>query len=171
MVERCSDKAEVDGSIPSVPTMAKEYITKEGLEELKKELDYLKTTKTKEIAGLIKHTASFGDLKENFAYHDAKEKQAFLQGRIAELTEKINNAKIIEKKQTDKVQIGSVVKISTDGEEQEFSIVGADRSNPIEGKISYQSPLGKTLLGKLLGEDVIMEIGDNKIRYKILEIK
>lgn len=172
MVERCSDKAEVDGSIPSVPTMPKEqYITSEGLEELKKELNYLKTEKTKEIAELIKNTASFGDLKENFAYHDAKEKQAFLQGRIKELEQKVKNAKVVEKKESNKVQVGSNVTVLLDGEEQKFSIVASDRVDPSKGKISYESPIGKALLNKPTGQDLETEIGGNKVKYKILKIE
>jgi len=151
--------------------MSKEqYITPEGLEELKKELNYLKTEKTKEIAGLIKHAASFGDLKENFAYHDAKDKQAFLQGRIKELEYKIKNAKLVEKKQSDKIQVGSNVTVLLDGEEQKFSIVASDKVDPLKGKISYESPIGKALLNKSAGQESEMEIAGNKIKYKILKI-
>jgi transcription elongation factor GreA len=153
------------------PHMKEQYITPEGLEDLKKELKILKTDKTREIAELIRHTASFGDLKENFAYHDAKEKQAFLQGRIKELEYKIKNAKVVEKKSSDKVQIGSDVTIILDGEEQKFSIVASDRVDPLKGKISYESPIGKALLNKSAGDSSEMEIGGNKIKYKILKIE
>jgi len=148
-----------------------EYITKEGLEELKKKLDYLKTEKTREIAELIRQTASHGDLKENFAYHDAKDKQAFLQGRIQELEYKIKNAKIIKKTQIDKVQVGSKVKVSVNGEELEFSLVASDQVDPVKGKISYESPLGKVLLNKSRGDEVEINVNDSKIKYKILKIE
>ncbi len=152
--------------------MSKEqYITSEGLEEIKKELNYLKKEKTREIAELIKNTASFGDLKENFAYHDAKDKQAFLQGRIKELEQKIKNAKIVEKNQSDKVQVGSNVTVLLDGEEQKFSIVASDRVDPAEGRISYESPIGKALLNKSTGQESEMEIVGNKVKYKILKIE
>ncbi|OGZ26822.1 MAG: hypothetical protein A2365_01325 [Candidatus Nealsonbacteria bacterium RIFOXYB1_FULL_40_15] len=151
--------------------MAKEYFTKEGLEELKKELQRLKTEETRKIAELIKHTASFGDLKENFAYHDAKDKQAFLQGRIAELESKINSAIVVENKQTGKVQIGSKVKISVNGEEMKLSVVSSDMADPANNKISYQSPVGGALLGKKEGDEVSVEIGGEKVRYKVLKIE
>ena len=170
MVERFSDKEEVEGSIPSVPTMA-QYITSEGLEKLKKKLNYLKTVKTKEIAELIRHTASFGDLKENAAYTDAKERQAFLQGEILELQDRVNSAKIVENKQTGKVQVGSKVLISLDGKEEKIEIVGPGEVDSLKGKISYESPLGKAVLNKSVGDKMEKKIGDNNIKCKILKIE
>ena len=170
MVERFSDKEEVEGSIPSVPTMA-EYITSEGLEKLKKELNYLKTVKIKEIADLIKHTASFGDLKENAAYTDAKERQAFLQGKILELQDRVNSAKIVENRQTGKVQVGSKVLISLDEKEEKIEIVGPGEVDSLNGKISYESPLGKAVLDKSVGDKMEVKIGDNNIKCKILKIE
>jgi len=151
--------------------MKEEYITKEGLEDLKKELNYLKTEKIREIAELIRHTASFGDLKENFAYHDAKEKQSFLLTRIKEVEQKIKNAKVVEKKQSDKVQIGSKVQVLTEGEKQEFSIVASDQVDVLRGNISYESPLGQVLMEKSVGDKVFLELEGNKIEYKILRIE
>jgi len=148
-----------------------EYFTKEGLEELKKELERLKTDEMRKIAELIRHAASFGDLKENFAYHDAKDKQAFLQGRIAELEGKIKNAVVVEKNQSDKIQIGSKIKALADGEEWEFSIVSSDLSDPVNNKISYQSPVGKALLGKKEGDEVDIDINGREAKYKILKIE
>lgn len=170
MVERFSDKEEVEGSIPSVPTMA-EYITSEGLEKLKKKLNYLKTVKMKEVTELIKHTASFGDLKENAAYTDAKERQAFLQGKILELQDRINGAKVVENRQTGKVQVGSKVLISLDGEEEKIEIVGPGEVDSLKGKISYESPLGKVVLDKSIGNKMEVKIGDNNIKCKILKIE
>ena len=147
-----------------------EYITSEGLEKLKKKLNYLKTVKTKEIAGLIKHTASFGDLKENAAYTDAKERQAFLQGKILELQERINSAKIVENRQTGKVQVGSKVLISLDEKEEKIEIVGPGEVDSLNGKISYESPLGKAVLDKSVGDKLEKKIGDNNIKCKILTL-
>jgi transcription elongation factor GreA len=147
-----------------------EYFTKEGLEELKKELNRLKTDEIRKISELIKNAASFGDLKENFAYHDAKDRQAILQGKISEQETKVNNAVIIEKNQTDKVQVGSKIKVLTNGEEWELSVVGSDMSDPANNKISYQSPVGKALMGKKVGEEVKIEINGEEVKYKILEI-
>lgn len=148
-----------------------EYITKEELESLKKELEYLKTTKTKEIAELIKQTASFGDLKENFAYHDAKDKQAFLQGKIIELNDKIRNSQIIEKGISDKIQIGSEVLINIEGDKEKIIIVSPSQSDPIKGKISYQSPMGKAVLGKKEGDKAQFNTEGGKIELKILKIE
>jgi len=153
-----------------VPTMA-QYITSEGLEKLKKKLNYLKTVKTKEIAELIRHTASFGDLKENAAYTDAKERQAFLQGEILELQDRVNSAKIVENKQTGKVQVGSKVLISLDGKEEKIEIVGPGEVDSLKGKISYESPLGKAVLNKSVGDKMEKKIGDNNIKCKILKIE
>ncbi|MEK7519524.1 MAG: transcription elongation factor GreA [Patescibacteria group bacterium] len=150
------------------------YLTSEGFEQFKKELKHLKTIGRKEIAERIKHAASFGDLKENFAYHQAKEDQAFLEGKILELTSIIREAKIIEKpkngEEKDKVQIGSIVTISSNGSKQKFQIVGPEEANPLKEKISMQSPLGKAVLGKSLLEDFTVETPEGKVQYKIIEI-
>jgi len=146
-------------------------ITKKGLEELKKELDYLKNDKTKEIAELIRHTASFGDLKENAAYHDAKDKQAFLQGKIKELEYRIRNSKVIENIGTDKVQVGSKVLLSLNEEEENIELVGPGQADPLKGKISSESPLGKNILNKLVGDKMRVELGDNIVSCKILKIE
>ena len=158
-----------NSSSPRTPTMA-QYITSEGLEKLKKKLNYLKTVKTKEIADLIKDTASFGDLKENAAYTDAKERQAFLQGKILELQSRINSARIVENKQTGKVQVGSKVLISLDEKEEKIEIVGPGEVDSLNGKISYESPLGKAILDKSVGDEMELKIGDN-IKCKILKIE
>jgi len=146
------------------------YLTKEGLEKLKKELDYLKKTKRKEIVENLRHAASFGDLSENFAYQQAKEDQAFLESRILELEEKIKNVKIIKKGLSNKVTIGSTVFLSLDGKKEHFQIVGPEETDPFQGKISYESPLGKALLGKSIGQIIEVE-GTEKNKYKIVDIK
>ncbi len=146
------------------------YLTSEGLEKFKKELNYLKTVKGKEIAQRLKHAASFGDFSENAAYQEAKEAQAFLRGRILELEEIIRGAKIIEKKKTDRVRIGSTVLVSCDNKKERFQIVGSEETSPEEEKISYQSPLGKALLGKVVGAKIKIETPAGKIEYKILKI-
>jgi len=149
----------------------KEYITEEELENLKKELAELEGPKTKEIAELIKHSASFGDLKENFAYHEAKEKQAFLQGKILELKNRIRNAKIIKKQKSDKIEIGSKVTLKINEEKQTFTIVNPSQADPLKGKISYQSPLGKSLINRKKGEKFKTKIGENETTCEILEIE
>jgi len=147
------------------------YITKEGLEKLKEELNYLKTVKRKEIAEKLKHAISFGDLSENAAYHEAKESQAFLEGQILELQEAIHNSVVISgAKNKDVVDIGSTVEIEKDNEKLRFQIVGAHESNPSEGKISNESPLGKALLNRKRGEIIEVETPTGKIKYKIRKI-
>lgn len=144
-----------------------EYFTKEGLKKLQDELHYLKTAKTKEIADLLKYAASFGDLKENAGYHDAKDRQEFLVKRIKDLEKIVHNAVVSNKIETDKIQIGSVVLISMDGSEEKMEIVAPGESDILKGKISYQSPLGQKLMGKKAGE----EFNFNGTKVKILEVK
>jgi len=146
-------------------------ITAKGLENLKKELDYLKNVKTKEIAELIRHTASFGDLKENAAYHDAKDKQAFLQGKIKELEYRIRNSKVIENISKDRIQVGSKVLLSLNGEKENAELVGPGQADPLKGKISSESPLGKSILNKTVGDEMKVELANNTVNCKILKIE
>src|SRR3990167_7571083 len=121
--------------------MAK-YVTKEGLEKMKEELIYLKTTKQKELAERLRRAIAFGDLSENFEYADAKEEQAMLQTKIAELEDEIREAKIVEKTATaEYAQMGSVITLEG-ASMQTVHIVTASDANPLEGKISAESPLG-----------------------------
>jgi transcription elongation factor GreA len=148
------------------------YLTPEGLRKLKKELDYLKKVKRKEIAKRLKETASFGDLSENAAYQEAKEAQAFLEGKILELEEILQKAKVIKKKKEgNKIQLGSLVSVSLNNQKLKFQIVGPEEANPEKGKISYQSPLGKALLGKAVGAKIEVKTPEGKIHYKILKIE
>lgn len=145
------------------------YLTPEGLAKLKRELYHLRITKRKEIAARLKHAASFGDLAENAAYQEAKEAQGFLEGRISELKKIIANAQLIKKNKTGRVEIGSNVTLLSD-EEEKFQIVDPKEVDIAQNKISYQSPLGKALLGKTIGGEIILENPQGKIKYKILEI-
>src|SRR3989338_7304270 len=130
------------------------YLTKEAFESFKKELDYLENTKRKEISERIRYTASFVDLRENSAYDEAKDAQGFLEGRISELKEVIAKAQVLNKKENGKVQIGSVVLIEADGEEQKFQVTEPEEADILGGKISYLSPTGAVLLGKAKGDKV-----------------
>jgi transcription elongation factor GreA len=148
-----------------------EYLTPEQFKKLQEELNYLKTTKTKEISKLIERAASFGDLSENAAYTEAKEQQAFSQGKIAELEYIIHSAKIIEKKQSDKVQIGSAVTVLLNGEESKINIVGSSQADPMKGNISNESPLGKAILNKSVGDVIkIKTEAGGEFNYKIIKI-
>ncbi len=144
-----------------------QYFTAEGLKKLKDELDYLKTTKNKEIIKLIAEAAAFGDLKENASYHDARDKMAFLRMRVAELEGAINEAVVSEKEETGKVQIGSKIKILFDGEEKEYDIVSSSEANILKNKMSYQSPLGQKLIGQKVGYEFDFQGGDEKFKVKI----
>ncbi len=147
------------------------YLTLKGLEKLKKELNYLKTVKRREIAEGLRHTASFGDLSENFAYQQTKEDQMFLEGRILELGKIISQAKIIEKRKTDKVQLSSLVIVNLAGKKEKFQILGPEEADPAKGKISFESPLGKALLGKKVGNKIKIKTLDGKIEGKVLKIE
>jgi len=147
------------------------YLTKEGFEKLKKELDYLQNVKRKEVSEKIRHTASHGDLKENAGYAAAKEEQGFVEGRIRELREIVNQAKIIEKKEASNVQIGSFVLLESSEGEERFQIVGPEEADIFNNKISFASPLGKELLNKKTGDSVKVNTPAGVKDYKILLIE
>ena len=131
------------------------YLTAEGLEKLKKELDCLQNVKRKEVSERIRHTASQGDLKENAAYHMAKDEQGFMEARIRELREIVSQAEVIKKGNKEKVEIGSTVFLKSKSGEDKYQIVGPEEADILCGKISFKSPLGEAILGKKKG--VILE--------------
>ena len=145
--------------------------TSEGLEKLKKQLSFLKTEKRQEIAESLKHAIAFGDLKENAAYHEAKEAQGFLEGKILELEKILKNAKVIQKNiNNDFVSLGSKVLLSLNNEKVEFEIVGPSESDPVKGRISDQSPLGIELMRKRKDQTGQIKTPNGILEYKILEI-
>ncbi|OIO47578.1 MAG: transcription elongation factor GreA [Parcubacteria group bacterium CG1_02_40_82] len=147
------------------------YLSKEGLEQIKKEVDELKL-KRQEIAQRLEESKALGDLSENMEYLQAKEAQAFNEGKILELEEVLKNAVVINKNGGNSiVQIGGTVEINCQGEKQTFTIVGSEEANPAEGKISNESPLGKAFLGHKAGETVEVETPKGKATYKIISIK
>ncbi|MBT6401668.1 transcription elongation factor GreA [candidate division WWE3 bacterium] len=145
------------------------YLTKEGLGELKTELKELTDTKRTEVALRIKNARDMGDLSENAEYHSAKEEQAFVEGRIAELEDIIKNSKVQEIA-TGEISVGAKVTVHIDGGEQTFHLVGAPEANPIEGKISHESPLGSQLMGKKVGDSFDVEAPVGKLTYTIKKI-
>ena len=150
--------------------MAK-FVTKEGLEKLKKELENLKTTKQKQIAERLRKAIAFGDLSENFEYSDAKEEQAMLQAKVADLEKQIREAKVVEKTAgSDRVQIGSTVTLKGAGL-QTLQVVTASEADPLKGKVSAESPLGSSLLGKKVGDTAQCETPGGKMKCKILSIE
>jgi transcription elongation factor GreA len=147
------------------------YLTPEGLEKLKKELDHLENTARRELAEKLNYAISFGDLKENAAYHQAKEAQGFLEGRIAELKSIIGGARVVGKGDGNSVQIGARIMLLSGQNKEEFQIVGPDEADVFCGKISYKSPLGEAVFGKKIGCFVTIETSRGRIKYEIIEIK
>lgn len=149
-------------------------VTREGLKKLQDELDYLKKTRRQEVAQRLKEAISYGDLSENSEYEEAKNEQAFVEGRILELERKIKNAKIISEKTAHKtVEIGSTVTVrnkTSRDEPESYTIVGATEADPIENKISNESPLGRAFLGRKDGESVEVNAPGGTFRYEILKV-
>jgi len=151
--------------------MVKSYATtKEGLEKMKKELDELKNVRRPEISERIAKAKELGDLSENAEYHEAKEALGFLEGRIMELQDFVTNAVVAEPTSTEEVSVGCKVRCEVKGKEREFHVVGSNESDPASGKISNESPLGKTLMGRAKGEEFDFEAPSGPIAYKILDI-
>ena len=148
------------------------FITKEGLEKLKKELEYLKNVKQKELVERLRRAIALGDLSENFDYHNAREEQDLLDHRVAEIEETIASSSIAPQKNGNSVvQIGSVVTVETGKEKMVFTITGPQEADPMGGKISTESPLGILLLGKKKGDTAQVRIPSGFISYKILGIE
>ena len=153
-------------------------VTKEGLKKLKDELEDLKDVKRREVAQRLKEAISYGDLSENSEYEEAKNEQAFIEGRILELERKIKNARIITEKEGKKgdkgVNIGSSVTIRDisggDEEMETYTIVGATEADPFDHKISNESPIGKALLSRSKGEIVEVQTPSGVIEYEIVKV-
>ena len=156
--------------------MAKEYkLSAERMEELKSELTYLKTVREKEVADQIKEARSFGDLSENSEYDEAKNEQGKLYSRIAELENILSNCVVIEEHATDPntVRLGSriTVKDVVTDDEETYQVVGSQEADPMNGRISEESPFGKALIGKKKGEVAVVEAPRGNISYKVLKIE
>ncbi len=156
--------------------MAKQYkLTPQRLKELQDELTYLKTVREREVAEQIKEARSFGDLSENSEYDEAKNEQGKLYSRIAEVEAVLANYVIIEHQEFDAnaVSLGSLVKVLDEEfqEEQTYHIVGSQEADPMAGRISEDSPFGRALLGKVVGDEVEVEAPMGVLRYKVLDIQ
>ncbi|WP_017753213.1 transcription elongation factor GreA [Clostridium tyrobutyricum] len=152
-----------------------QLITYEGVKKLEDELENLRTVKRREITEKIKSALSFGDLSENSEYDDAKNEQAFVEGRIVQLENMLKNVTIVDESEipSDIVSVGSIVKIKDYDfdEEVEYHIVGSAEADPINNKISNESPVGKSLLNKRIDDIIEVRIPDVVSRYKILSIR
>lgn len=150
-------------------------MTKEGLEDLKKRLEYLKTVKRYEVAGRIKTAREYGDLSENAEYDEAKSEQGFVEGEISELEAKIKKVKVIDDNEihTEDVGVGSIVKVKDleFGDIDEYKIVGSAESDIAKNKLSNESPVGHGLLGAKVGQVVTVAVPDGEVQYEVLEIR
>lgn len=150
-------------------------LTYEGLKKVEEELEFLKTVKRKEITQKIKVALSFGDLSENSEYDEAKNDQAFNEGRIVTLENILKNAKVIDDDdiKTDVVSVGAVIKVKDleYGDEMEFTIVGSAEADPGKMKISNEAPIGRGLIGKRVGDKVEIQVPDGTISYEVIGIR
>lgn len=150
-------------------------VTKEKLEEVKDELEYLTKTRRKEVAQLIAEAKAEGDLRENAGYDEAKTQQGFVEGRILELQNVVKYAQIIEEDEspTNAVALGRTVIIQEDGTtiKETYSIVGSLEAAPADGRISNESPMGAALIGKKKGDKVDVKTPDGSISFKVLKIE
>jgi transcription elongation factor GreA len=149
------------------------YLTLEGKKKLEEELEYLVTVRRKEVADAIKSAKEEGDLSENSAYDEAKMAQGFLEGRIQTIEVQLRNSVLIEKNgHSDAVHIGSVVTVyEEDMGEETYQIVGSAEADPLNGKISNESPIGQALLGAKVNDVVKAETPGGEIEFKVVKIK
>jgi transcription elongation factor GreA len=147
------------------------YLSKEGLEQIRHELDELVNLRRAEIAARIHEAKEHGDITENAEYEDAKNEQAFVEGRIQALSALVKNAVVIEENHSSThVQIGSTVTISSKDGKESFMIVGSAEASPAEGRISNESPVGRALLGRKKGDEITVTVPAGDSKYKILSI-
>jgi transcription elongation factor GreA len=151
-------------------------LTPEGHESLKQELDHLRTTRRREVAERIRDARAFGEIAENAEYNDAKDEQAMLEHKIAQLEERLAHARVIDAGDVDTsvVSVGSVVRLrDVDAKETvEYFIVGSAEANPAERKLSNESPVGKAIMGRKKGETVdVLTPRGSTLKFKIMEIK
>ncbi len=150
-------------------------LTPEGLQKLKDEIQYLTGEKRREVAERIKHAREFGDISENSEYDDAKNEQAMLEQRIAQLEERLASARVIEREDVPAgvVDVGTRVRLKDVDANQtiEYVIVGSAEANPAQGKLSNESPVGKAIIGRKKGETVEVAAPRGSLKYKIIDVK
>lgn len=152
---------------------ASEYLTQEKFEELKKELEHLKTVRRKEVAENLEYAKSLGDLSENAEYHEARETQANVEDRIKKLEALLQSAVIMSHQHSEAVAVGSTVHIEKeDGSNAvTYKMVGSEEANLVEGKLSLNSPLGQAMLGRRKGESVKVKTPNGETSYRIVDIE
>jgi transcription elongation factor GreA len=152
--------------------MSRKYLTPKGFKELQEELEYLKSVRRKELAEKLERAISFGDISENAEFQEAKEEQAFIEGRILELEEILRTAKVFEGiDQENTVQIGSTILVSNGSAQESFTIVGAEEADPRQGRISIESPFGRAVLNQRKGAFIVVDTPEGQKKYKILKIE
>jgi len=160
-----------DGGSPAVNTKPT-YLSRDGLEKLRSELDEMTNVRRAEVATRIHDAKEHGDLSENAEYEDAKNEQAFVEGRIQTLEALIKNATIIdEQHSTEHVQIGSTVTVESGDGAETFTIVGSTEASPRDGRISNESPVGRALLGRKKGDKVVVRVPAGDFSYTITAIR
>ncbi len=154
--------------------MKEVLLTPEGYQRLKEEIEYLSTERRREVAERIKQAREFGDISENSEYDDAKNEQMMLEHRIAQLEDRLSNARVIDEEvATDVVGVGTRVRLEDidANETLEYFIVGSAEANPAEYKLSNESPVGKAIIGRRKGETVEVAAPRGALRFKIIDIK
>ncbi len=170
------DEGDDTGSTTTAGQANQTLVTREGLKALKDELEQLERTRRKEVAARLKEAIAYGDLSENSEYEDAKNEQAFVEGRIVELTNMVKNVKIITEKSSKgskTVRVGSTIKIQnlTEKDDPEtYTIVGSTEANPLEDKISNESPIGAAVIDRDQGEEVVVKAPAGDFKYKIIKV-
>ena len=152
---------------------SRQYLSQEKYDELMDELNYLKHTKRKEVAENLEHAKAMGDLSENAEYQEAREMQSTIEERIAKLEIIFKSAEIVSTRHSDTVGVGSTIKVQKQGEKdtRRLQMVGSEESDIVAGKISVQSPLGNSLVGKKKGDVVTFNSPAGKMTYKIISIE
>ena len=147
-------------------------LTEEGLRKLEEELEFLKTERRSQVAERIKQAIDFGDISENSEYEDAKNEQAFIEGKIADLEKKLRNVEIIKKGDADVVTVGStvVLKDFEMDDVAEYTIVGSTEADPMEFRISNESPVGAAILGQRVGGIVEVHVPAGVLKYQIMQL-
>ncbi len=149
------------------------YLSAEGLEKLKQELQYLKTERRREVAARIEAAKALGDLSENAEYHEAKDEMVLVENRIIELEEILKNVAVIEE-ETGKegvIRVGSIVDVDVNGKHKTYMIVGSNEADPVGGKVSNESPIGSALLGSKAGDAVDVKTPTGTVTYQVTSVK
>lgn len=151
----------------------KQYLTQDKFDELRDELNFLIHQRRREVAEHLEYAKSMGDLSENAEYQEARDEQAKVEARISQLEELLKHAEILKHKKGDTVEAGSkvVLQKSGDKDKKEFILVGSEEADMVEGKLSYESPLGSAMMGKKKGDGFSVDTPKGRMEYKIISVE